>query len=66
MINSSTRFRRIYPDVFAPAALELDLGVRSQAAYLLVWRGPLALAMQWAYQLPRQWTGRDGRRVGVG
>jgi len=31
-----TRFRRIYPDVFAPATLELDLGVRSQAAYLLV------------------------------
>jgi hypothetical protein len=31
-----TRFRRVYPDVFAPATLELDLWVCSQAAYLLV------------------------------
>jgi hypothetical protein len=30
------RFRRIYPDVFAPAELNVDLALRSRAAYLLV------------------------------
>lgn len=30
------RYRRIFPDVYAPAGLELDLTVRSQAAFLLV------------------------------
>lgn len=30
------RFRRIYPDVFAPVGLAPDLAVRSRAAYLLV------------------------------
>jgi hypothetical protein len=37
------RYRRIYPDVYVPAGLELDLMVRSRAAYLLVaGRGVLA------------------------
>ncbi|MDT7665517.1 MAG: hypothetical protein QOD04_5073, partial [Pseudonocardiales bacterium] len=30
------RFVRLFPDVFAPVALEPDLAVRSLAAYLLV------------------------------
>lgn len=30
------RYRRLFPDVYVPAELELDLGVRSRAAYLLV------------------------------
>jgi hypothetical protein len=30
------RYRRVFPDVYAPAELELDLGVRSRAAYPLV------------------------------
>jgi hypothetical protein len=30
------RYRRVFPDVFAPADRELDLEIRSRAAYLLV------------------------------
>ena len=30
------RFRRLFPDVYAPAALPVDLALRSRAAYLLV------------------------------
>jgi hypothetical protein len=30
------RYRRVFPDVYAPAAMELDLAARSRAAYLLV------------------------------
>jgi hypothetical protein len=30
------RFRRIFPDIYVPAVAELDLAVRSRAAYLLV------------------------------
>ncbi|MDT7777025.1 MAG: hypothetical protein QOC67_5949 [Pseudonocardiales bacterium] len=30
------RFRRVFPDVYLPSALELDLCTRSRAAYLLV------------------------------
>jgi hypothetical protein len=30
------RYRRVYPDVYLPADLELDLATRSRAAYLLV------------------------------
>jgi hypothetical protein len=29
-------YRRVFPDVYVPAALTLDLGIRSRAAYLLV------------------------------
>jgi hypothetical protein len=29
-------FRRLFPDVYVPATLELDLAVRSRVAYLLV------------------------------
>jgi len=30
------RYQRVFPDVYAPAALELDLAARSRGAYLLV------------------------------
>ncbi|MGI8797928.1 MAG: endonuclease domain-containing protein [Pseudonocardia sp.] len=38
-----SRFRRVFPDVYVPSALGLDLGLRSHAAYLLFGgRGVLA------------------------
>jgi very-short-patch-repair endonuclease len=30
------RFRRLFPDIYVPAGAEVDLGLRSRAAYLLV------------------------------
>jgi very-short-patch-repair endonuclease len=38
-----TRFRRVFPDVYLPISVDLDLAARSRAAYLLVTgRGALA------------------------
>jgi very-short-patch-repair endonuclease len=34
----STRYVRLFPDVYAPAGVDLDLGLRSRAAYALVSR----------------------------
>jgi very-short-patch-repair endonuclease len=45
------RFRRLFPDVYAPTGLTLDLAVRSRAAYLLVRDRGGALAGYSAAQL---------------
>lgn len=68
-----SRFRRVFPDVYVPARLELDLTARSHAAFLLVARRGGVLAGYSAAQLlgagcsPRRaaaevLVGRDVRR----